>query len=159
MVIRRASRPLSQADHNLRPIPVAGEVMPVCHHAASVDFAVAREGCARPAARPLWGARSPSRASRNRRAASPAISTWMKRSAKFIVPSLYLRRMAALLLQDGQTPFKERKAVLNVHLTENSSAPLAPQSVAQTRLARIAAALRMRIPATMWPVSLKFCSL
>jgi hypothetical protein len=67
--------------------------------------------------------------------------------------------MAGLLLKDGQTPFKERKAVLNGHLTEMPSAPLALQSVAQMRLARIAAALRMRIPATMWPVSLKFCSL
>ena len=47
MVIRRASQPLSQGDHNLWPVPVAGEVMDVCHHAASLDFAVARKGCAR----------------------------------------------------------------------------------------------------------------
>jgi len=47
-VIRRASQPLSQGDHNLWPVPVAGEVMDVCHHAASFDFAVARKGCARP---------------------------------------------------------------------------------------------------------------
>lgn len=119
MVIRRASQPLSQGDHNLRPVPIVEEVMHVCHHAASLDFAVAREGLrARLRRGLLLIARS--HASGNRRGASPAISTWMKRRAKFIVLSLYLRRMAGLLLKDGQTPLKDRKAALNVHLTENA---------------------------------------
>jgi hypothetical protein len=60
-VIRRASQPLSQGDHNLRPVPIVEEVMHVCHHAASLDFAVAREGCARLRRGPLLIARSLSR--------------------------------------------------------------------------------------------------
>jgi hypothetical protein len=51
MVIRCASQPLSQGDHNLRPVPIVEEVMHVCHHATSLDFAVAREGARAPATR------------------------------------------------------------------------------------------------------------
>jgi len=116
-VIRRASQPLSEGDHNLWPVPIVEEVMDVCHHAASLDFAVARKGCARPCDEVRHWSLALSPASGNRRAASAEISTWMKWRAKFIVLSLYLRRIAGLLLKDGQTPFKERKADLNVHLT------------------------------------------
>ena len=89
-------------------------------------------------------------ASGNRRVANPTISIWMKRRATFIVLKPHLRRMAGLLLKDGQTPLTSGKPSSMFTSPKMPSARFAPQSVAQRRLARIAAAFRMRT-ATMWP--------
>ena len=131
---------LSQCDHNLRRFLLA----------ASFDFAVARKGHPRPYNEVCFWSLILPHASGNRRVANPTISIWMKRRATFIVLKPHLRRMAGLLLKDGQTPLTSGKPSSMFTSPKMPSARFAPQSVAQRRLARIAAAFRMRT-ATMWP--------
>jgi hypothetical protein len=88
------------------PVLVVAEVMPVCHHAANFDFAVARE---RHTTRFAFGrlfllTRQATDGSRTQ-----SLSTRMKRGAAFIVLKPNLRRVARLLLKDAETPLTSGK--------------------------------------------------
>jgi hypothetical protein len=132
--------------------------MHVCHHAASLGFAVARKGRAPLRRGPLLVAGSLARRETDGPQATK-ISTSMKGSAKFIVPSLYLRWVARLLLKDGQTPLKERKAVSNVHLTENTVSAVGAAICRADAPGEGRGCSSHHDTATMWPVPLMFCSL